>query len=119
LPRILSVSRNPRLLATRNDALAIAGYSVASPKDPRDAIAQYARSPFDAVIIGHSVEAELRKQLIEGLRQMKPSVSIVFVHAAGADAEPLADVTVDSAEDPVAIIIALDKLLGRAGSGRP
>jgi hypothetical protein len=30
-----------------------------------DAITQFARSQFDAVIIGHSVERELRKRLIE------------------------------------------------------
>ena len=35
--RILSVSRNVRLLITRNDALAIAGYSVVSPRNPLEA----------------------------------------------------------------------------------
>jgi DNA-binding response OmpR family regulator len=119
VPRILSISRNSRLLATRNDALAMAGYSVASPKDPLDAIAQFARSRFDAVIIGHSVEIDLRMDLIEGLHELRSKVPILFAHAAGTESEPLADVTVDTADDPFAIIVALDKLLGRTSSGRP
>ena len=117
MPRILSVSRNPQLLATRNDALALAGYSVASPKEPLDAIAQFARSPFDAVVIGHSVEPELRQRLIGGLRALAPRVPIVFAHPFGVEEEPLADVTVDTAEDPFAIVVALDKLLKRADRG--
>jgi hypothetical protein len=115
--RILSVSRNPRLLADRNDALAIAGYSVASPKEPLDAIAQFAWSQFDAVVIGHSVEPELRKRLIGALCDLQPKVPILFAHDAGTEEEPLADVTVDTAEDPVAIIAVLDKLLRKAQSG--
>jgi DNA-binding NtrC family response regulator len=119
VPRILSVSQNPRLLATRNDALAVAGYSVASPKNPSDAILQFARSRFEAVIIGHSVEAELRSSLIEHLRELQPKVPIVFAYMAGTNEEPLADVTIDTEEDPIAIIRLLDNLLKRSSSGRP
>src|SRR5581483_222873 len=109
LPRVLSISRNPRLLATRNDALAIAGYSVASPKKPLDAIEQFGRSQFDAVIIGCSVQPELRNKLIRRLRELKPNLPIVFAHAAESQDEPLADVTVDAEEDPIAVLRALDK----------
>ena len=119
MPRILSVSLNPQLFAARNDAPAMAGYNFASSKDTTDAIVQFARSQFDAVIIGQSVEAELRKRLIETLHNLQPKVPIVFAHAAGTEDEPLANVTVDTEEDPQAIVKTLDKLLGRASSGHP
>jgi len=119
VPRVLSISRNPQLLAARNDALAMAGYNVAAPKDTYDAVTQFARSQFDAVIIGCSVEIELRKRLIGSLRNLQPKVPIVYARAAGTEEEPLADVTVDNEEDPVAIIVVLDKLLGRSRKGQP
>jgi len=116
MPRILSISRNRRLLASRNDALAVAGYSVSSPKEPLDGIEHFARSQFDAVIIGHSVEPALRTQLIERLRQLQHTVPIVFVHDPGKEGEVLANVTVDTAQDPLALIAALDRLLDRTSS---
>ena len=119
MPRILSVSRNPRLLAKRNDALAMAGYGVASPKDPRDATLLVVQEKFDAVIIGHSVEGTLRNHLIESIRDLRPTIPVVFAHPTGTEEEPLADVTVDAEEDPYAIVNALDKLLRRASSRRP
>lgn len=104
------------MLATRNDALAVAGYSVASPKDPRDAVAQFARSHFDAVIIGHSVEADLRKSLIEGLRRLKASVCIVFVYLGEKQTEPLADESVDITSGPIPLLRALERLLNRGSA---
>jgi len=107
-------------LAARNDALAVAGYSVASPKDPQDATLLFSQEPFEAVIIGHSVEPELRKGLIKALRGMAPNIPILFVYQGAEGKELLAGVTsVDTAENPVGVVVALDKLLGRSCSGRP
>lgn len=111
--RILSVSRNTYLLIKRNDALALAGYSVQTPKTPEDAPLLLAQSHFQAVIIGHSISSEQRKQIIPALRKVSPPIPIVFVYASpDPGAEPLADMCVDIADDPAELVKVLDNNLG-------
>ncbi len=117
VPRILSISRNPRLLALRNDALALAGYTVAAPKEPSGAVLLAAQQPFDAVVIGHSVEHEMCEGLIRRLRELRPQTPILFVYTEPThDGEPLADVSVDVTAGPMPLVIALDGRLRRAQS---
>src|SRR5581483_11993767 len=85
----------------------MAGYSVASPKDPLNALEQFAQAEFDAVIIGYSIEPQLRKLLIEQFRQLRPRVPILFAYARGTEPEPLADITIETEEDPIAAVRAL------------
>jgi DNA-binding response OmpR family regulator len=116
MPRIISVSRNPRLLSTRNDALALAGYSVASPKNAEDAELLFCQEEFDAVIIGHSVEHLTRTRLIEHFRRWKPNICIVFVYAGERENEPLADESVDITAGPTSLLFSLDTLLRKSKS---
>ena len=113
--RILSVSRNVRLLITRNDALAIAGFSVVSPRNPLDAPLILAQQSIDAVIIGHSVEAQTRTQLIQAIRRLHPQIPIFFVYTAPqTTGEPLADVSVDVTHGPQTLIAAMQERVERA-----
>lgn len=113
--RILSVSRNVRLLITRNDALAIAGFSVVSPREPREAPLILAQQRIDAVIIGHSVEPQTRAELIRNIRRGHPRIPIFFVYTAPQTAgEPLADVSVDVSDGPQALIAAMQERDGLA-----
>ena len=117
MPRILSISRNPTLLATRNDALALAGYSVAVPREPSEAVLLASQQPFDAVVIGHSVEHETREGLIRALRNLRPHTPIVFVYRDPERVEePLADVSVDVTAGPTPLVRALDNRLRNAES---
>ncbi len=117
MPRILSISRNPRLLALRNDALALAGYAVAAPREPDEAVSLAAQQPFDAVVIGHSVEHEKRENLIRTLRDLRPYMPIVFVYTEPEKAqEPLADASVDVTSGPTPLVSELDKRLRRSQS---
>ncbi len=109
MPRILSISRNPRLLAVRNDALALAGYSVACPRQPNEAILLVAKENFDGVVIGHSVEPEIRRALIPAIRNLQPHVPILFVYAPPDTGEPLAEVSVDITFGPMPLIEALQQ----------
>ncbi len=113
MPRILSISRNPRLLALRNDALALAGYAVASPREPSEAAILASQQSFDAVVVGHSVEREIREGLIRSLRHVKPDVPIVFVYTDQKIEEPLADASVDVSNGPAPLVTALDQRLRR------
>ncbi len=114
MPRILSISRNPRLLALRNDALALAGYSVASPRQPNEALPLMAQQSFDAVIIGHSVEPEIRRVLIPAVRRLRPEIPIVFVYAAPEiHEERLADFSIDITAGPTSLLRALEERLSK------
>lgn len=114
VPRILSISRNPTLLATRNDALALSGYAVASPKEPTEGVLMLQQEHFDAVVIGDSVEPETRKVVIPALRNVRPDVPILFVYAEPESiVESLADVSVDVTVGPMPLVTTLDKRLRR------
>lgn len=96
MPRILSISRNPTLLATRNDTLALSGYAAASPKEPNEGLIMLADEHFDVVVISDSVEPEARQVLIPALRNLRPDIPILFVYSAcDAADEPLADVSIE------------------------
>jgi DNA-binding NtrC family response regulator len=111
MARILSVSRNIHLLHKRNHALAMAGYSVRSPKTPADAASLLTESDFQAVIIGHSVAPEQRKQTIPALRNVNPNIPIIFVYATPElGVEPLADICVDVSHDPDKLVKVLDDI---------
>ncbi len=117
MPRILSISRNPRLLALRNDALALAGYAVAAPREPDEAVTLVAQQPFDAVVVGHSVEHEKRENLIHTLRDLHPYMPIIFVYMEPETVqEPLADASVDVTDGPTPLVSELNKRLRRAQS---
>ena len=103
--RIVSVSNNVRLLINRNDALAIAGYSVISPRVPEETPLLLHRERADAVVIGHSIPAEERETLIAAIRTAKPEIPIIFVyqHPEGAP-EPRADASLDVTDSPGPLI---------------
>jgi DNA-binding response OmpR family regulator len=108
--RILSVSRNCTLLLTRNDLLAVAGYSVASPREPLDAALLFSQERFDAVLIGDSVPSKERRAIIRGLRELRTDVSILYVYADRQyDQEPLADECVDVSGDPEPLLRAIER----------
>ncbi len=109
--RILSVSQNTHLLVTRNDALAVAGYFVCSPKTPEDAPRLLEQSGCEIAIIGHSVDPEQRKEIIPALRKVNPTIKMIFVYASPETGEePLADLCVDVADDTAELVKVLDKI---------
>jgi hypothetical protein len=108
--RILSVSANTRLLIMRNDTLAVAGYSVVSPKEPEEAAFLLATQRFDVIVIGDSVRQKKRTALISALRSIRDDVPIIFVHAGPNPCiEPLADMSIDVRNGPMALISALQR----------
>ena len=112
--RILSISRNVRLLLERNDTLAAAGFSVISPRHPEQAAVLAAQEQVDAFVIGHSVEPQLRHRLIEEVRRSCRRCVICFVYAApDTSGEPLADVSLDITKGPEPLILTLEERLPR------
>ena len=112
--RVLSISENVHLLLSRNDILAVAGFSVISPKQPEQAAALALQENVDAVVIGHSIEPSLRRAIIAEVRQVCPTCLIYFVYAApDKDGEPRADISLDLTEGPEALVRSLQQLLPR------
>jgi hypothetical protein len=110
--RVLSTSRNVRLLLDRNSVLALAGFSVVSPKRPEEAPLLASQEAVDAVVIGHSVDSKTRKGIITELRRLCPGCLICFVYAAPDDGkEPLADVSLDVTKGPEPLIMFLEDRL--------
>lgn len=108
--RILSISHNPRLLIARNDMLAVAGYAVSSPRHPGDAVQLFRQNTYDVVVIGHSVTAGERKEILDALERIGPRVPVIFAAPDGEPPEPRADAIVDVA-DPDSLMQALARLL--------
>lgn len=119
LYRILSTSRNVRLLLARNSVLAMAGFSVISPRVPEQAPALAAQERVDAVIIGHSIDIELRRSLIAELRTLCPDCVICFVYQTpDTEGESLADVSLDVTTGPEPLVLALQERLPREERSR-
>src|SRR5579863_9633021 len=107
--RVLSISRNVRLLLDRNSVLALAGFSVVSPKHPEQAPLLASQEAVDAVVIGHSVDSTTRKTIISELRRLCPGCLVCFVYAAPeTEGEPLADASLDVTTGPEALILFLE-----------
>ncbi len=111
MPRIISVSQKTGLRITRDATLAAAGSTVISPRTPEEAPLLVRQQLVDAVVIGHSVEAEERKRIIPAIRQAC-DCPIVFVYIRSeSPKEALADVCVDVTDGNAALVRALEELL--------
>ena len=112
--RVLSTSRNVQLLLERNNVLALAGFNVISPRRPDESVTLAASEDVDAVVIGHSVDADTRKAIIADLRRVCPGCLICFVYAAPeTKGEPLADVSLDVSQGPEPLVAYLKDRLPR------
>jgi DNA-binding NtrC family response regulator len=113
--RILSVSRNVNLLLSRNDALAMAGFTVVSPRTPEEAPLLAAERDVDAVIIGHSVEQGTRERIVAAVRHVRPASLVVFVYAfPDTKGDPTADLSIDVTDGPEKLIAALQERFPRS-----
>jgi predicted phosphodiesterase len=115
--RVVSISRNVRLLLARNNVLALAGFSVISPKAPEQVTLLTSQEDVDAVVIGHSVDPETRKNIIRDLRRLCPGSLICFVYEEPDTAgEPLADVSLNVTKGPEPLILFLQARLPKDNS---
>jgi hypothetical protein len=93
--------------------MAMAGFSIISPKLPEQAPKLIAKQKVDAVVIGHSVPVLLRKALIIELRRRCPNCIVCFVYVDDfkTQEEPLADVSLDVTHGSGPLLIALQERL--------
>ncbi len=109
--KILSVSRDRAILIRRNDALAIAGFSVSSPRVPDESLHILLTTDIDIIILGHSIPRAERDSLSRAFRSMKPNVPIIVLYDGQPDADEVADAFVPVREGPEVLIQAIQACL--------
>ena len=114
--RILSVSHDRATMLARNDALAVSGFSVVSPRQPADALYILATSDIDIILLGHSIPAEERAEMMQQFRGMKKQVPIIVLYDIPPDDAEKADAFVALSDGPERLIEAIEKCL--SGGGR-
>lgn len=87
--------------------LAIAGYSVSSPREPLDAILLLQHDDYLAVLIGHTVSPEEAAAIAEKAKVL--GVTRIFVHQGGVTAPDWAELSVDTNSEVATLLRFLDK----------
>ncbi len=113
---ILSVSRDERLLRSRQMVLESAGWQVVTTTDTMDALRWLAEQDFHVVVMGHSIPAAERVSLAQKMKILKSHVPIVMVCIEGDNAfrTEVADARVGSLDGPVVLINAIRRVTQRA-----
>lgn len=96
--KLLSISRSAPLLIHRNDMLAIAGYSVSSPREPLDALLLLQHNDYLAVLIGHSVYPDEAEVIADKAKSR--GIAAIFVYQGNVEIPEWADLSVDNKELP-------------------
>ena len=108
--RVLSVSTDTEC-RTCDDMLAAYGFTVLSPRHPMDAPQLVAEQNVEVAVVGQSVDAEERRQVISAIREVSPECPVVFVYVRPLRAdEPLANEQIDITDGFLVLIDALERL---------
>lgn len=113
--KILSVSRDRSILLSRNDALAIAGFSVSSPKQPEEAVHILLTTDIDVIVLGHSIPKSERMMLSEQFREVKPGVPIIVLFDHRPEPNEAADAFVPVSAGPEVLIGAIHTCIEARG----
>lgn len=113
---ILSVSRDERLLRTRQLVLESAGWQVETTTDDMDALRWLGERNFHVVVIGHSIPYAERVCLAQKIKIIRPDVPIVMMCMQGDNAfsKEFADARVGSLDGPAMLINAIRRVTARA-----
>ncbi len=109
--RILSVSYDVSLLATRGMLLEQRGYSVTSSLGFTQAMAQCRLPGFDLFVLGHSIPDTDKRELIKTFRQNCPA-PILSLERHGEDRVP-SDFHA-SPDDPEQLMKTVDRILAES-----
>lgn len=114
--KILSVSRNERVLATRNMVLEAQGWQVATTMDDNAALGLLRRQAFAAVVLGDSIPAAERLALAQAMKALKPGVPIVMLYRTGdgTNYSKSAEHFVNSLDNPSTLIGCVRQCLEKA-----
>ena len=108
--RILTVSSYMPALKTWHMLLEAHGYQAVSfvLNDRLEDLFKHNQGPFDAIILGQSVDDAVKKKLVETLRQRWPAPIISVVSRAG---EPIDGADIHTEPDPVELLNVIANLV--------
>jgi DNA-binding NtrC family response regulator len=116
-PRILSVSHDPSLAATREMLFSAAGFEVTSVSTIGEAIQLCVSGTFELVVIGHSIPLQQRELLLKEVRR-QCAIPTLALYRVGETQLTGADYIFDSAESPELLLETVIEILtprGHAG----
>jgi response regulator RpfG family c-di-GMP phosphodiesterase len=111
-PRILSVSRDAVLLASRNAVLRQAGYTVFATMKNEEAIALAQDESIDAVVLGDSILSAERDELARAIHEVSARIPIVLLKCPGERPPAEATACMDSLDGPEVLLGKLREVLG-------
>ena len=111
--RILSISYDPSLLATRELVLRQAGYQVASALGFADALQLCREGKFDLIIIGHSIPRHEKEALLAEIRT-SCKTPVLSLYRASDGPLPGLDYALDGMEGPQALLEIVRMVLNSA-----
>lgn len=103
-PLILSISRDPMLLASRNALLHEAGYEVVSTTSDEEALSLFSSCKTDAVVLGDSIAWEERTKLVERIRTLNAKVPIIVLRLPTEPAPAGATASMGSLDGPKVLL---------------
>lgn len=114
---VLCVSKISPAQITRNMILERAGYRIVAIDDPNEAVRIFKTSVVDAVVIGDSMNGELRFQLARTFKTLNSAVPIVALSNTSGSQLPagLVDQQLESLGDPRLLLEALKHALSQDG----
>ncbi len=110
-PRILSISRDAMLLASRNAVLRTAGYTIETAMRDDQAVERMRAGGIDAIVLGDSIEFVERNRLARDLKQIAPNVPILVIKTTGEDPPQEAAASMDSLDGPEVLLQKLRQIL--------
>jgi DNA-binding NtrC family response regulator len=108
--RILSVTYDRSLAATREMLFSSVGLHVASALTLKDAIKLCQNESFDLIVVGHSIPIDHRQLMVKELHRCCDA-PIMALYRPAEPALPEADYTFDSMQSPAALLAAITNIL--------
>jgi hypothetical protein len=108
--RILSVSYDPSLAATREMLFTSVGFQVSSASTIHQALQLCADKDFDLIVIGHSMSLDQRRFLVRELR-LRCHTPLMALQRPGESPVTGVDYVFDSAQSPALLLEAVVNIL--------
>jgi len=113
--RILCISNDAALLATRRMLLEQSGFTVVAAFGFAEAMGHCSTdASFDLVLMGQTLPPKDKKSLIATMREMDCKAPVLSIRLHGDEPLPEVDYTIESQAGPVALIEAVKAALGVA-----
>jgi len=107
---LLCSGQNDSLLAMQSAVFSQAGHTVVTVAAKEAIQEQIENTPFDVVVLNHTLSFSERKLLARKIKTAHPSSGVLVLHHSGALGNPFVDLAVDSRTGAQAVLKALDRV---------